>query len=828
MSAAKKAKGVVSNLTMFLLIIITALSVAVVMLYLQNQNISKPAAAETSGEPAALESVESAEPAETAADIAADQSEAAAEETVENAPEENAETTPGDEQAEAEPQEAVDPIKSCVTINGVSGTGSGFFCIIDDELYIVTCAHVVYEEPTLIIKDLEGHSLKVQEVLTAKDRDLALIKIEKPDFNIYPLPYHKNVTSLTKLPEVVCYGDSEGVGVIVKCEGKMLGIGSFNIETDTPFVSGNSGGPVLLKETNLVIAVAACLTRRSEGDKWAKGTRFENETRRFSVRFDNLKIADLEKTDWGKIDPTDLKALDKEAEKALEDGDLLTAYALLYYTASQKDTWALNKWCEILLADLVKKASNTEQQKELEADMAKNFKTFKKAADNKVPGGLMCVGLYYLYGLGVPVNSEEGFRLVKEAAGMGYDFALFCEGYCYAAGIGTDQDLEKAFLCYKKAAEQGKPMALNALGDCYHYGLGTTQNDALAKECFQKAADQNDAEGQWNMGFCYEYGIAVTADMEKAFSYYRKSAEQDYVLSCVKLGDIYYGKEDYKSAAALYLKAAKQKDPEAIYKMSRLYKYGLGGLPKDNQTEIELVKQAADMENIDAMVAMGDFYRFGYYAIQKNPAEAAIWFLKAAQKGSAEAKNYLGVMYENGECGESNNTQAFLFYKEAAESGNEAAWYNVGLCYLNGKGTERNLTQGVYWIAKAANAGYASAQVRYAQCYYNGLGVPMNYNSAFYWYEKAAREGEDITAMGSVGAMYENGWGVPRADYQKAAEWYAKAVQKGDPNSAYLLGNLYYYGKGVKRDYSYAKRLFQYAWEEGKNENARKMMLQCP
>lgn len=827
MHAVKMPRGAVSNLTMFLLIIITALLVAVAMLYVQNQNMARLNAGKTIGEPPAAESASvSGQPETPADDSAPEDIEAAGqEEEAENAPEKSAEAAVSEnkDENESEPKEAVDPIKSCVTINTVSGTGSGFVCEKDGELYIMTCAHVVYEEPTLIIKDLEGHSLKVEEVLMAKDRDLALIKIEKPDFKIHPLPYHENVTSLTKLPEVVCYGDSEGVGVIVKCEGKLLGIGPLYIETDTPFVSGNSGGPVLLKDTNLVIAVAASLTRRSEGDKWAKGTRFENETRRFSVRFDNLKTNDLEKTEWGKIEGNDFQALDKFAEECQKKGDYDTYYKIIFYNAGFKDTWALNKCCEILLAELIKKPNKEESERE----QYQTFKTFKSAADNNIPGGLFGLGLCYICGIGTNMNTEEGFRKVQEAARAGYAAAQYVEGYCYFYGTGTNQDLEKAFASYKKAAAQNNLKALNALGDCYHYGWGTATNDNLAKECFQKAADKNDAEGQWNMGLCYEYGIAVPVDYEKAVSYYVKSAEQGYVQACVRLADAYMEKKDYKSAVALYRKGADQNDPEAIFALSVFYKLGLGGLPKDTDMEIALIKQAADLENENAMLAMGNFYLEGYYPIVKNPQEAALWYLKAAELGNAAAKKRLGDMYASGEYGDVNLSESFKYYKEAAESGCEEAFAYLGLCYLYGAGTERNMNQAVYWIGKAANAGIPYAQRTFAQCYYNGWGVPMNYQNAFYWYEKSA-QGEDPDAMLYTGVMWERGMGVPKADYQKAADWYAKSYMKGNTTAAFNLGLLYFYGSGVAKDYNYAKQLFKYAWEKGQNQDAYKMMLQCP
>lgn len=45
------------------------------------------------------------------------------------------------------------------------------------------------------------------------------------------------------------------------------------------------------------------------------------------------------------------------------------------------------------------------------------------------------------------------------------------------------------------------------------------------------------------------------------------------------------------------------------------------------------------------------------------------------------------------------------------------------------------------------------------------------------WYERAATAGNAI-AMTNLGALYENGWGVPK-DYTHARQWYEKAAAGG-------------------------------------------------
>ncbi|KAF9133416.1 hypothetical protein BG015_003561, partial [Linnemannia schmuckeri] len=80
----------------------------------------------------------------------------------------------------------------------------------------------------------------------------------------------------------------------------------------------------------------------------------------------------------------------------------------------------------------------------------------------------------------------------------------------------------------------------------------------------------------------------------------------------------------------------------------------------------------------------------------------------------------------------------------------------------------------------------------------DGKDVPQEYQAAMDWYLKAAEQGHAIAqysigdlyyhghgvprdyaqAMACVGVLYDDGRGVPR-DYIKAAEWYTKAADQG-------------------------------------------------
>ena len=65
-----------------------------------------------------------------------------------------------------------------------------------------------------------------------------------------------------------------------------------------------------------------------------------------------------------------------------------------------------------------------------------------------------------------------------------------------------------------------------------------------------------------------------------------------------------------------------------------------------------------------------------------------------------------------------------------------------------------------------------------------------------------------------MGNCYYNGNGVKK-DYAKAVEWYRKAAEKGDAGGQYSLGYSYYSGEGVDQDYAKAMVWYQKSAAQG-------------
>ncbi|RJF87327.1 sel1 repeat family protein [Oleomonas cavernae] len=123
-----------------------------------------------------------------------------------------------------------------------------------------------------------------------------------------------------------------------------------------------------------------------------------------------------------------------------------------------------------------------------------------------------------------------------------------------------------------------------------------------------------------------------------------------------------------------------------------------------------------------------------------------------------------------------------------------AAFFGLGLMMATAPGALADRAAGVTALHNGdfataltelkplAEAGDAASQFDIGAMYDNGLGVPQDRAEAARWYLRAARQG-DQTAMFNLGVMYEDGEGVGK-DPVQAYVYYALAVEQGPPYAA--------------------------------------------
>ena len=184
------------------------------------------------------------------------------------------------------------------------------------------------------------------------------------------------------------------------------------------------------------------------------------------------------------------------------------------------------------------------------------------------------------------------------------------------------------------------------------------------------------------------------------------------------------------------------------------------------------------------------------YYNKKDYNAAAQYFYESAKKGDSNSQVMYGYCKENGFGVTKSLTEAFDWYLKAAKQGNEVGQYNVGQFCRTARGTSKDITEAIRWYLKSAEQGYENAKTRLSE-----LGLtPIKVDSS-------------LTAdqLNSKGVDFHNN----KKDYNSAFQYYLKAEEKGSFYAAYNLGQLYYYGNGVKEDKPEAVKWYRKAAERG-------------
>lgn len=181
-----------------------------------------------------------------------------------------------------------------VTIKGDKGAGTGFVTKFRGNLVVITNQHVLANNARLTISDNQGKRLKGTKFAAAGDADIAMIQLDDPSPTQAFLELAESAESASRKDTVVMIpGNSNGDGVITVTPGKVIGIGAKKIEVDNPIYPGNSGSPIIVKDSNLVIGVLteAHVLQLDEVSKKSfenDDSQIKSDIRYFGHRIDNV------------------------------------------------------------------------------------------------------------------------------------------------------------------------------------------------------------------------------------------------------------------------------------------------------------------------------------------------------------------------------------------------------------------------------------------------------------------------------------------------------------------------------------------------------------
>ncbi|XP_014516535.1 ERAD-associated E3 ubiquitin-protein ligase component HRD3A [Vigna radiata var. radiata] len=209
-----------------------------------------------------------------------------------------------------------------------------------------------------------------------------------------------------------------------------------------------------------------------------------------------------------------------------------------------------------------------------------------------------------------------------------------------------------------------------------------------------------------------------------------------------------------------------------------------------------------------------------YSAVDKlmsgNPAlieDGAAEIADAAETGHPAAQSVLGFLWEMGLLRERSKGKAFLYHHFAAEGGNMQSKMALAYKYTRQDMFDKAVNLYAELAEVAVNNFLISKDSPVIEPVRLHNGAEENKEALrkskgeededFQILEYQAQKG-NAAAMYKVGLFYYFGLRGLRRDHSKALSWFLKAVEKGEPRSMELLGEIYARGAGVERNYTKA------------------------
>ncbi|MFA5239907.1 MAG: tetratricopeptide repeat protein [Phycisphaerae bacterium] len=201
------------------------------------------------------------------------------------------------------------------------------------------------------------------------------------------------------------------------------------------------------------------------------------------------------------------------------------------------------------------------------------------------------------------------------------------------------------------------------------------------------------------------------------------------------------------------------------------------------------MKVAKNQNDALAQFTVGLFYKNGW-GRPASPAEAYVWFEKAASGGIPVAQHFLGDYLVTGVHCKADPAKAAVWYEKAAAMGHYISLCSLAELYMTGTGVEKDPAKAIALCREAAEKGSVPAQVRLGRFFLDGDESIRDYAEAYRWLEIAATN-NSLEAQYYLGVMNRDGLGRPKE--LKTARYWFESAASGKYGPAYLpTGELYF------------------------------------
>ena len=213
--------------------------------------------------------------------------------------------------------------------------------------------------------------------------------------------------------------------------------------------------------------------------------------------------------------------------------------------------------------------------------------------------------------------------------------------------------------------------------------------------------------------------------------------------------------------------------------------------------------------------------------VEQDCEVAALCLEKSATQNYAAAQYSLAKLYSEGRGVERDCRMALRLYEQAAVKGFPYAAWELGKIYRDGVGTRPDDRQAARYFASAfrgfqvmkARSHDDKLQYRLGWMLLHGAGAERNEAAARKWFERSAAQGNENAQYQLAKLILGSDDSTPE-EISQAVDWLTKLAEAGSEYTQYILGKLYFLGRGIPQDKDAAVRWFTQAAEQG-NEYAQ-------
>jgi TPR repeat protein len=406
-----------------------------------------------------------------------------------------------------------------------------------------------------------------------------------------------------------------------------------------------------------------------------------------------------------------------------------------------------------------------------------------KAASKNLPAANFNYGIMLHGGIGVDWNPFSAYENFKVSAESGMEQAQYIFGLMHTDNLIVNKNLIKAKEWLKKSAEKGFDDAIKVLEEFAKQGIiaqdDTLRNESSVSTPAPKSNYSTLVSNEYELDFYNFVADSLTEGEEKEILNEILASKHNDLKKMLKVSSIQDTSVSKDTTAIGIINyASLAGSPEALLIKARLEENGIGIKQNFISSAANYLKafrlgsyKAA--ESLLKISQKNNFYNLLEKEVKKNNPDAMfVWAGLIA----------LGLDYSLTE------EQAFELLNKARKQNHKNSIIELGLAYYSGSLVKKDSLKAIDYLTEAVKLGSTEAEIRLAFISIQSA-KKSDYKDEISILSKYSQKGS-VLAEAALAYCYEHGFAV-KQNKGKAASLYRQAAQRGNEAAYNSLRNMY-------------------------------------